>query len=80
MPMFFLSGAMYPVKFLPKVLRMLATLNPLTYGIDAMKHVIFPLEAGPMGPDYSIITSASVIILTSIAFVVIAGRAFEKKR
>jgi ABC-2 type transport system permease protein len=79
MPMFFLSGAMYPVKFLPWVLRMLANLNPLTYGIDAMKHVIFPRETGPMGPDYSILMSTSVIVLTSVAFVLIAGKAFERK-
>ena len=42
MPMFFLSGAMYPVKLLPTVLQVAAKLNPLTYGIDAIKHVLLP--------------------------------------
>jgi len=79
MPMFFLSGAMYPVRLLPDILRIVAKLNPLTYGIDAMKHVIFPHETGHMGPDFSIMTSATVIILTSIVFVLIAGKAFERK-
>ena len=79
MPMFFLSGAMYPVKLLPAVLAMAAKLNPLTYGIDAMKHAIFPNEAGHMGPDFSLATSASVIVFASIAFVLIAGRSFERK-
>ena len=79
MPMFFLSGAMYPVKSLPAVLKIAAKLNPLTYGIDAIKHAIFPLEAGHMGPDFSITTSASVIILTSVVFVFIAAKAFERK-
>ena len=79
MPMFFLSGAMYPVKSLPAVLKIVAKLNPLTYGIDALKHAIFPHETGPMGPDFPIMTSVTVIILTSAAFVLIAGKAFERK-
>ena len=53
MPMFFLSGAMYPVRLLPDILRFVAKLNPLTYGIDAMKHVIFPDATGHMAPDFS---------------------------
>ncbi|MBM4146212.1 MAG: ABC transporter [Nitrospira sp.] len=79
MPMFFLSGAMYPVKLLPDILRILAKLNPLTYGIDIMKHVLFPDAPGNMGPDISVMTSIAVIIFTSILFVVIAGKLFERK-
>jgi len=77
--MFFLSGAMYPVKLLPNILKIVAKLNPLTYGIDALKHAIFPLKTGNMGPDFSLITDATVIIITSIVFVLIAGKAFERK-
>ncbi len=79
MPMFFLSGAMYPVKLLPEILQICAKINPLTYGIDAMKHVIFKFETGPMSPDIPLIIDAAVIILTSVIFVLIAGRAFERK-
>jgi ABC-2 type transport system permease protein len=79
MPMFFLSGAMYPVKLLPEILRICAKINPLTYGIDAMKHVIFRFETGPMSPDFLFIVDAAVIILTSVIFVLIASRAFERK-
>jgi ABC-2 type transport system permease protein len=79
MPMFFLSGAMYPVKLLPDILKVVAKLNPLTYGIDALKHAIFPHEIGIMSPDFSIITSISVITATSVLFVLVAGRVFERK-
>lgn len=79
MPMFFLSGAMYPVKLLPEILKFVAKLNPLTYGIDALKHLISPLAKGPMSPDFNIITDLSVVIITSIAFVLIGGKAFERK-
>lgn len=79
MPMFFLSGAMYPVKLLPAVLRIAAKLNPLTYGIDALKHALFPHETGPMGPDFSIWTGIAVIIFSSLLFVLVAGKSFERK-
>ncbi|MEW6569903.1 MAG: ABC transporter permease [Nitrospirota bacterium] len=79
MPMFFLSGAMYPVKLLPYVLQIAAKLNPLTYGIDILKHTIFPEKAGYMGPDFSLLTSITVVILSSGLFVFMAGKAFERK-
>jgi len=79
MPMFFLSGAMYPVKLLPKALGIAAKLNPLTYGVDAMKNVIFPLEEGPMSPDFTLFTDIAVIVVLSAAFVAIAARLFERK-
>ena len=79
MPMFFLSGAMYPVKLLPEILRMVSKINPLTYGIDAIKHVVFPFETGKMSPDFPFILDITVIILTSIVFVIIAGKSFERK-
>jgi ABC-2 type transport system permease protein len=80
MPMFFLSGAMYPVRLLPDILKIASKLNPLTYGIDALKHAIFPSETGPMGPDFSLITDTAVIIILSITFVLIAAKAFERKK
>ena len=79
MPMFFLSGAMYPVKLLPEILQIVSKVNPLTYGIDAVKHILFPFEKGRMSPDFPFIIDVSVIIATSIVFVLIAGRAFERK-
>lgn len=80
MPMFFLSGAMYPVKLLPKPLAVAAQLNPLTYGIDALKNVIFPVEEGPMSADFGLVTDMAVILILSFAFVVISARLFERKK
>jgi ABC-2 type transport system permease protein len=79
MPMFFLSGAMYPVKLLPPVLRALSKFNPLTYGIDALKNIIFPFETGKMGADFPLFLDATVILIASIVFVLIAGKTFERK-
>ncbi len=77
MPMFFLSGAMYPVKSLPAILKIISRLNPLTYGIDALKHAI--LKDSNIF-DFSIVMDLSVLIITSIVFVVVAGVLFEKRK
>jgi len=40
MPMFFLSGALFPVSGLPGWLNVLNRLDPLTYAIDPIRHLI----------------------------------------
>ena len=37
MPLFFLSGALFPLQGLPSVLLIIASLDPLSYGIDAFR-------------------------------------------
>ena len=39
-PMFFLSGAFFPLTEVPKWMEVLSNLNPLTYGVDAFRQVI----------------------------------------
>jgi ABC-2 type transport system permease protein len=41
MPLFFLSGAMFPVSGLPTWLTVLNRLDPLTYAVDPMRRVVF---------------------------------------
>lgn len=39
MPMFFLSGAMFPLQGLPGWMTFLTRINPLTYGVDALRGI-----------------------------------------
>ncbi len=78
MPMFFLSGAMYPVKLMPPLLKIFTRINPLTYGVDALKHLIFPVEVGTMGADFPLYLDLSVIFAAAVIFVTIGGKAFER--
>jgi ABC-2 type transport system permease protein len=80
MPMFFLSGAMYPVKLMPDLLKFISKLNPLTYGVDALKNIVFPHETGRMSADFSL--SLDMLVITSLAFifVFVAGKVFERKQ
>src|SRR2546423_443975 len=45
-PMLFLSGALYPVRHLGPVLRLVAYANPLAYGVDLLKHALLGAWAG----------------------------------
>jgi ABC-2 type transport system permease protein len=40
MPLFFLSGAVYPVQTLPSWLKVIVSLNPVTYGVDLMRGAV----------------------------------------
>jgi ABC-2 type transport system permease protein len=40
MPVFFLSGALFPLDSVPEWLFMIAHLNPLTYGVDGMRYAL----------------------------------------
>jgi ABC-2 type transport system permease protein len=77
MPMFFLSGAMYPVKNLPDILKWISKLNPLTFGIDALKHAILK-NTGVF--DFPLFVDLSVLIVSSVVFVILAGIMFERKK
>lgn len=41
MPLFFLSGAMFPLKGLPAWMDKVMHLDPLTYGVDALRHIMY---------------------------------------
>jgi len=41
MPMFFISGALFPVRHLPGWLGVLNRLDPLTYAVDPMRRLVF---------------------------------------
>ena len=77
MPMFFLSGAMYPVNKLPAMLKIVSRMNPLTYGIDALKHTIFE---DTRIFDFSILMDIGILMITSVVFVTFAGILFERKK
>jgi ABC-2 type transport system permease protein len=51
MPLYFLSGAMFPVASAPTWMKAVMTIDPLTYGVDAMRNVVFGNAIA--GPDAS---------------------------
>lgn len=49
MPIFFLSGALFPTGVLPGWLATLVRMNPMTYAVVALRRVMFSVE--PLPPD-----------------------------
>ena len=48
MPMFFLSGALFPLSSAPDIVRALSFIDPLTYAVDAMRYVMLGQSAMPI--------------------------------
>jgi ABC-2 type transport system permease protein len=77
MPMFFLSGAMYPIKTLPAFLKWATKINPLTYGVDALKNIMHPRHNGLMSPDFDVSVDIAVIVGAIAFFLTIAVKSFK---
>ena len=57
-PVFFTSGALYPVAHLPQALQLVAMINPFTYGVDLLKHALLGGEVSPFPADSASIPGA----------------------
>ncbi|MBN1572987.1 MAG: ABC transporter permease [Deltaproteobacteria bacterium] len=60
MPLFFLSGAIYPVETLPGWLKVMVSLNPVTYGVDLMRGVVLGMRSFPLVDDITYIVGFGV--------------------
>ncbi|UCC92603.1 MAG: ABC transporter permease [Thermoplasmata archaeon] len=70
MPMFFLSGAFYPVEVMPTWLQTATYVNPLFYGVDALRHCFNGSAAAalPLGLDLLVLI-AFFVATTAIGVV-----------
>lgn len=63
MPSFFLSGALFPLQDSPKLLQTISKLNPLTYGVDALREVLAGQVYFGMEADLLVLVGISAILL-----------------
>ncbi|MGD0500079.1 MAG: ABC transporter permease [Bryobacteraceae bacterium] len=66
MPMFFLSGALFPLTHAPQALQIVASLDPLAYGIDGMR-------AALLGSSHFGATTDLAALLVVAAFLLALG-------
>jgi len=64
MPIFFLSGALYPLKNLPKVLTLLTRIDPLTYGVDGVRTVLIGVSHFGSVEDLVVLLGVAILLLT----------------
>ena len=62
-PLFFLSGAIYPIESLPDPIQILVYVNPLTYGVDGLRAVLVNVSTNPLYVDLAALLISSVIMV-----------------
>lgn len=59
MPLVFLSGALFPSTNLPRLLRYVSYLNPLTYGVEGLRKALIGFSFLPFWLDFIVLLSFS---------------------
>jgi ABC-2 type transport system permease protein len=62
-PLFFLSGALYPLDNFPVWLRVLSHLDPLTYGVDGLRAIMIGQSSYPLLMNLGIMIAFSLIMI-----------------
>lgn len=63
MPIFFLSGALFPLTNLPAALAVLTSLDPLSYGIDGMRAALIDTTHFGIPLDVAVLVGAAVLFI-----------------
>jgi len=68
MPLFFLSGALFPLQGLPKVFSSVASLNPLSFGVDGLRSSLINGSHFGLGVDFLILAILTMVVLAVGSF------------
>ena len=72
MPLWFLSGALYPLQGLPAALAVLTRVDPLTYGIDGVRGTMIGAT------HFGVSTDVGVLLGVGVVFVIAGAWRFSK--
>ena len=73
-PMFFLSGGLFPIDNLPTWLHIFTRINPMTYGVDALRGVILGISQFPL------LLNLIVLITFDVLFIIFGTIAFKRMK
>lgn len=68
MPLFFLSGALFPLNNLPDPLAFLTSIDPLSYGVDVLRDGLTGMSHYGVGLSLSILFIATLILMAVGAY------------
>lgn len=72
MPIFFLSGAIFPINGLPKSIEFIARLNPLAYGVDGLRGTLVGSSL------FGITQDLMILALLTMLFLFLGSKLFSK--
>lgn len=82
-PMFFLSGAFFPMTTVPGWMKVIAAINPLSYGVDALRGIILSGQISSAEASRIIVHSqpmnALYLVIFSVVMISAAVLAFNKR-
>jgi ABC-2 type transport system permease protein len=72
MPLFFLSGALFPLQGLPKAFVLVASIDPLSYGVDGLRGTLVN------GAHFGLFTDFFVLSIITILLLALGSYLFSK--
>jgi ABC-2 type transport system permease protein len=63
MPLFFLSGALFPLNNVPTALLWVARFDPLSYGVDALRYFLLGSSTFPLVLDVGVLAGVTALFL-----------------
>ena len=63
MPIFFLSGALFPLSNLPKALSIITSIDPLSYGVDGLRATLIGISYFGTAADLLVLSIVSAALL-----------------
>ena len=76
LPIYFLSGALFPLVGLPRLLAIVTALDPLSYGIDGMRSVL--LSSAMFHPVFGVFTDVLVLAVVGSLLLLFGAYRFSK--
>lgn len=68
MPIYFLSGALYPLTNLPRALALLTRIDPLTYGVDGVRTALTGVTHFGLTADAAVLVGVAILLLSAGAW------------
>jgi ABC-2 type transport system permease protein len=63
MPIFFLSGALFPLTNLPKLLSIITSFDPLTYGVDGLRTTLIGISHFGIAIDIAVLCAVGLVLM-----------------
>ncbi len=63
MPIFFLSGALFPLDNVPNAIGMITRMNPLSYGVDGLRATLLNMGHFGLSADFAVLGVVALLLL-----------------
>jgi ABC-2 type transport system permease protein len=63
MPLFFLSGALFPLEGLPRALQAITAINPLSYGVDGLRASLIDMAHFGLATDLTVLAAVGAVFI-----------------